>query len=189
MNWLTSQIDEMPPFASLSSQGAVGLQRVDVSRLTLARGRFSYEADISPFEQELLREGFALVESEAAANNRLDVAEYGDDLPDSFSLAINDGSGAVLYLPETSNDDKQSLQLFISEGGQVGRLRAEGDFTRPRPHIERVTTVPPDGICADGPCGDWGSDCGSGCVCRKFEIPPKSRLARGRGRRYALRCR
>jgi len=184
MNWLTEQLAHRPDdFAFLAeiaqTEDGSTLRRVRYPGLLEALG------DVTVVGQEgdpALAEAFALLEDADAARTRRERAASTDEpLPSSFTLAVQDSNGSVLYLPDEA-EERTSLQLFAAFDDQLMRVRADGSFDGMHAALERVVTIKSVGPCPDGPCV-WGASCGNGCVCTKYEMTATA------GRVYGLACR
>ena len=200
MNWLTEQLAlgslTIPNLARAARTGREPGHRL-VRFDDVVGAMAPFRAAGVWWKRRALTTSFLLVEDEEAAQDRLDAAIDADEALTSgtFTLAVGDGSGNVLYLPEDA-ERPASLQLFVEDGTRLTRVRALGSFGPEYAVLEAVDTVEPSTRCADGPCSVWGADCGSGCRCEKQEIvetgsaPIVSLAARfGAGRVYALKCR
>lgn len=196
MNWLTTQLDHI-------DGGVASLEVVSREQEGSTLRRVDYNDLLTVLPPELRRslrnrdlaKGFALLEGAADARVRYEraVASW-DPPPDLFTVAIDDESGNVLYLPQDGDTQQVTLQLFTFQRAAgsdhkrredgLSRLRALGAFADQYAIVELIEIVEPEG-CSDGPCAEWGDGCGNDCVCHRFEIhtPPR------RGRVYGLRCR
>ena len=132
------------------------------------------------------------VESAAARVGRATPVGRSGLLPSTFTLALDDGKGTVLYLPE---DDlpTQDLQLFNLVDERISRIRAGGRLGETYAQLGTVDAQPPP-RCADGPCRDWGDACGDGCECNMYEVNDAlssalpAHFISGPGRGYTLVC-
>jgi hypothetical protein len=197
MNWLIGQVDRAP--TDVSSLDAVALE---LPRTTLRRVLYEDLATILPVQlarnsgsRRLVQAGFALLENAADAQVRYERAEPSWS-PHSglFTVAIDDESGSILYLPQDTDTGSEDFQLFTfvrptgvgagsGDRGRLARLRGLGAFGDGYAIVEVVETIEPE-ACSDGPCAEWGEGCGEGCRCQRFEVPAPP----GRGRVYGLIC-
>jgi hypothetical protein len=196
VNWLTSQVSELTSFADLAGRGLSTpdptLRQVpyDAVREILGSRSLVIDGDFS------LDQGFLLAEDARSAAERAAravTADPGMAPPPTFTLALDDGAGTVVYLPEGLRHSAD-LQLFTFAGERLSRFRVRGRFDARSARMSRLEGVAPT-ACPDGPCVDWGQVCGAGCICNKFEVDeqlasidvaPQFRL-RG-GHTYELRC-
>jgi hypothetical protein len=199
MNWLTTQVDRrrigigrLEPLAL--EQRGTSLRVVPYQQLlTILSARMG---DSDGRDRPLVEGGFALLEDAVIARARHELAEASwAPPPDLFTMAIDDGSGSVLYLPQDTDTGSETLQLFMfspwegsglsrTTGPRLARLRGSGSFSDEYAIVETVEVVEP-GACSDGPCAEWGEGCGEGCRCHRFELPTPSEG----GRVYGLVCR
>lgn len=197
MNWLTSRLSELNAFSDLARNRLPapdpGLGRVPFSavREVLSDYRITAEADLS------LDLYFLLVEDAgpaAARAGRALPAPPDIQLPPTFTRALDDGAGTVLYLPDGLRQSAD-FQLFSITGQQFSRIRIRGQMDE---RSARLQGFEPSGQarCPDGPCAVWGGSCGNDCICMKFEVDRDhlaietlpSHFLRGRGHTYELRC-
>jgi hypothetical protein len=201
MNWLTDQLAQ----ESLIIPGLARMARVERDPGLRLVHFGDVVAAMAPFDRggvwwrrRVLTNSFLLVEDEEAAQNRLDAAADAAEPLTShpFTLAVADGSGTVLYLPEDT-ELPASLQLFVENGPRLTRVRALGAFGSTYAVLEAVDAVELDTRCTDGPCSVWGAGCGDGCRCEKQEQIAETGSAAigslaarfGPGRVYGLKCR
>jgi hypothetical protein len=198
MNWLTSQLSQLDYFSDLmgGSQefAGRGLRRLPYSAVTTALvGRQVPVSANIPLDKY-----FLLAEDAESAAKRVQSAVPVNaelPLPKTFTLALDDGQGAVLYLPE-DQEQPEDFQLFSSVGPRISRIRVTGNFQPTSAQLLFVVDDPELERCPDGPCANWGDECGPGCICTKFEVhggsPLLSALSKhftsGPGRTYVLRC-
>lgn len=198
MNWLTRHLSQLHYFGELPREPLerepdLGVVAYAAVQETLQREGIGLSSSVD------LNQYFLLVEDADAATERAQRAappDLDEQLPATFTLALDDGESNVLYLPEDLRDT-QDVQLFSMDGERFGRVRATGQFAETSAVLENVTAVPGT-QCSDGPCQRWGSECGDGCQCNKFEVTGvaaaglsslSSHYRSGPGHMYALRCR
>jgi len=195
MNWLTAQLAQLHYFGDLAQGGLdapePGLRILPyVGVYEALRGiDVSIDADSSLDPYFLLAED---VEFASARAGRAVAVSAQMPLPPTFTLALDDGKGTVLYLPEDQLPT-EDLQLFVFVDQRISRVRSGGEFgeSYARPFI---TNIQPLLFCSDGPCQVWGQACGEGCECRKREVTDAvySRLPEhfisGPGHTYTLVC-
>lgn len=195
MNWLTAQLARLQYFGDLA-QGALdalepGLRILPYARVHEALNGINVSIDTySPSDPYFLLA--ERVESASARAGRAAAISAERPLPPTFTLALDDGKGTVLYLPE-DHLPAEELQLFVFLDQRISRVRLSGEFSDSyaRPVI---TNIQPLLRCSDGPCQVWGQGCGKGCECQKREVTDavSSRLPEhfisGPGHTYTLVC-
>lgn len=190
MNWLTARFAEFESFRDLydnSSQFSNSpMRQLPLKYLQDALRSSGVEVTFDRV-QEQSHNAYLYVEDEISATRRIERARptyIGDERgiePLRFTTAINDGRGAVLYLPDDDTDDLD-IQLFAAGRlERIARLQLSGEITPSSADLSRARLVAPE-VCSDGPCADWGEECGGdGCRCHKFpDVEPRvrGRLAR-----------
>jgi hypothetical protein len=197
MNWLTSRLSELNTFSDLARSRVptpdpnLGLVPFSLVRGVLSNYQLNIESEFSLDQYFLLVEdaGSAAVRAAQALSAPPDVA-----LPPTFTRALDDGEGTVLYLPDGLRQTTD-FQLFGIIGQQFSRVRASGQFDEQSASL-RDFDPPRQASCSDGPCAVWGTACGDDCVCMKFEVERDqhavaslpSRFLSGGGHTYELRC-
>lgn len=195
MNWLTTHLARLHYFGDLAHNsfdtpepGLRFLQYASI-RDALRSLDVGIDSEVSLDPYFLLLED---VESAAVRARRATPAGRGGSLPPAFTLALDDGKGMVLYLPE-DNLSTQDLQLFGLTDQRISRIHADGRLGETYAQIYAVNAQPP-GHCSDGPCVVWGQACGDGCVCQKYEVDSALSSAlpvhfiSGPGHTYTLVC-
>lgn len=197
MNWLTSRLSELNDFSDFARSRlptpdrSLGLIPFTVVREALSNYRLTIEGEFTLDPYFLLVEDAGPAAARAA---RALPARPGIQLPLTFTRALDDGAGNVLYLPDGLGP-AADFQLFSIEDQQLSRVRAGGQLDAQSARL-RGFEPPLETPCADGPCPDWGAACGDNCECMKFEVERDylamsslpSRFLTGRGRTYELRC-
>ena len=195
MNWLTAQLARLHYFGDVAQGGLdapePGLRILPYTRIYEAlRGiDVSIEADGSLDPYFLMAEQ---VEFAAARAGRATAVGSERPLPTTYTLALDDGKGTVLYVPDDQLPE-EDLQLFAFINDRISRVRSSGDFGA---SYARLSIISPQPLlrCSDGPCQVWGQACGEGCECRKYEVADQvsSRLPEhfisGPGHTYTLVC-
>jgi hypothetical protein len=195
MNWLTARLAQLHYFGDIA-QGELdtpepGLHILPYARIYEAlRGiDVIIDADSSLDPYFLLAED---VESASARAGRATAVNAQAPPPLNFTLALDDGKGTVLYLPEDQLP-AEDLQLFVFVDQRISRVRSSGEFGESYARL-LITDIQPLPRCSDGPCQVWGQACGEGCECRKREVTGavSSRLPEhfisGPGHTYTLVC-
>jgi len=196
MNWLTPQLARLQYFGDLTPDS------FDIPQTGLQRLRYGSVQDalrslgVSIGSEIPLDSYFLLIEKAESASARAEHAKPADDgrlLPLAFTLALDDGNGTVLYLPE-DNLPTQALQFFDLVDQRISRIRADGGLSETYAQINTVNAQQPV-RCSDGPCQEWGEACGSGCECRKYEVAGSAlssvlpaHFISGPGHTYTLVC-
>ena len=119
MNWLTEQVFRLPSgLASLDAlaepQNGSTLRRVDYPTLVESLRPVVASIRVSRAARRL-RSTFALLEDSAAAEARFAAAEARGPLPSAFTLAIDDDSGSVLYIPDAAETSISCSCLLTAE--------------------------------------------------------------------------
>jgi hypothetical protein len=131
-------------------------------------------------------------ESAATRVERATPADRGRAQPSIFTLALDDGKGTILYLPE-DDSPTQDLQLFSLVDQHIARIRAGGRLEATYAQLDTVNVQTPI-RCSDGPCQDWGEACGDGCECNLYEVSDAlssalpAHFIQGPGNAYTLVC-
>jgi hypothetical protein len=196
MNWLTTQLARLQRFGDLATD-SFDVAQTELRRLRYASAQDALRSlDVSIDSKVPLEPYFILVENVESAvvrAERATPASPGRPLPLAFTLALDDGKGTVLYLPE-DNLPTQSLQLFDLVDQRISRIRADGTFDETHAQIYTVNAQPPS-RCSDGPCQEWGEACGGGCECQKREVAGSilasvlpTHFISGPGHTYTLVC-
>jgi hypothetical protein len=86
--------------------------------------------------------------------------------PAEFTLALDDGYGAVVYLPDDI-DPSPTLQLFGFVDDGVARVQAVGEFYNSTARLSHWVEFPLRDLCRPGPCPTPG--CPEGCDCVKTD--------------------
>jgi hypothetical protein len=177
VNWLTLRLAALDSFDALYGRGEPcpdsPLRRVAFDQVEDALRATRSSSEFAPV-LEALDGAHLYTESADAARERLARAEPAPSPPPggpplTFTVALADPGGHVLYLPDDDQDHLE-VQLFAeAPEGVTGRLRLDGDIDPDHAHLTRVRGEAPVG-CADGPCSEWNAGCGGdGCRCRLFE--------------------
>ena len=131
MNWLTTQLDRA--LFVIARLEAVSLELEGTSLrvvpypelLTIIPAQLS-DSDGDGRDRQLTRDSFALLEDAAAAQVRYEQAEPSyAPLSDRYTVALDDGSGSILYLPQDSATEPETLQLFTFQprvNHQIARI-------------------------------------------------------------------
>jgi hypothetical protein len=196
MNWLTSRLSELNSFSNLARNRllgpdpSLGLIPFSAVREVLSNYPITTEGDLSLDPYFLLVED---ADQAAARAARALPARPDIQLPPTFTRALDDGAGTVLYLPDGLRGSAD-LQLFGITGQQFSRIRVRGRLDE---RSARLQDFEPSrqALCSDGPCAAWGEACGNDCQCMKFEVDRDrhamealpSHFLTG-GRTYELRC-
>jgi hypothetical protein len=197
VNWLTSRLSELNAFSDLARNRlptpdpTLGLIPFGVVLEALSNYRLTIEGEFSLDPYFLLVEDAGPAAARAA---RALPAGPGIELPPTFTRALDDGAGTVLYLPDGLRQ-AADVQLFSIRAQQFSRVRVRGQLDLQSARL-RGLDPPLKTPCADGPCADWGAVCGDDCECMKFEVERDylamvslpSRFLTGPGRTYELRC-
>lgn len=165
VNWLTERVAQIPSFGGLASRASrwrSGLNTVDVDAVLnelLPLGVAVDAGDVDLTETVLL-----VADAAAAADRRRGVrpAVPGRTPPADFTVALDDGFGTVVYLPDDV-DESMSLQLFTVVHGPVVRRVATGLFDGSTARLLDQFEPELRGLCSDGPCPD--PECPDGCDC------------------------
>lgn len=199
MNWLTLRLSELNAFSDLARSRLITfdpslrLVPFSVVREALGNYRLTIEGGFALDRYFLLAED---TESATARAASAVSAPAGVELPSTFTRALDDGSGTVLYLPDGLRRSPD-FQLFSVAGQGLSRVRVRGQLDDQSALLH--TFEPPARVpCSDGPCPKWREICGNRdrCICMKFEdqrdsfamsVLPK-RFVLGPGRTYELRC-
>jgi hypothetical protein len=191
MNWLTSRVAELPSFADLHQSGYTregsNLRRVPLKYVLDELAGSGIQIAIGRVEDRLSDACLYSEDSISAAQRLARAQEFvGEDLsrqPRLFTVALEDSDGNVVYLPD-SDTDEQDFQLFIGDALErpTARLQLLGALSAGYANIEAARLLEDEGPCADGPCIEWGDECGPpGCRCHRFpdsEARVRLRLAR-----------
>jgi hypothetical protein len=195
MNWLTASLARLHYFGDLARDGfdtperGLRLLQYGSVRDALRSLDVGIDAEVSLDPYFLLAED---AEQAAVRAGRATPAGRGRPFPPAFTLALDDGKGTVLYLPE-DNLPTQDLQLFDLIDQRISRIHADGSLGETIAQIYRVNAQPP-GRCTDGPCEVWGQACGDGCECQKYEVTDAlpsalpAHFISGPGHAYTLVC-
>lgn len=189
MNWLTGRVEE---FGTLGLLAEVAERSADSTLRLLPYDALMeilhLEVQVDDQGREQLGAAFALLEDADSAGRRIAQAVETRVLSGLYTLALLDGSGGALYLPEDGATGSATLQLFSLPAPRDGltRVRAHGSFVGPSAVLDQVEVVG-GGACPDGPCAtveDWGRPCGGGCVCTKS----RCRAAGGFFQQWCIAC-
>jgi hypothetical protein len=169
----------------------LGLIPFSAVRRELGNYRITNESDL------VLDSYFLLVEDAGSAAQRAAralSAQPNIALPPTFTRALDDGVGNVMYLPDGLRRSTD-FQLFGITDQQFSRIRIRGQMDE---RSARLRDLEPSqqAACPDGPCVAWGESCGTDCMCMKFEVDRdqfaedalSTNFLRGAGRTYELRC-
>jgi hypothetical protein len=198
VNWLTERVAELPSFGGLTrraSRWRSGLSTVDASAVLDEVLPLGVTVEIGGVD---LTDTVLLVADAAEAAERrrgVGSAVRGHTPPPDFTVALDDGSGTVVYLPDDV-DESMSLQLFTVRYGSVVRRVVTGVFDGSTALLLGQVEAELRGLCSDGPCPD--PNCPDGCECvtedvtdtlgrsRLAALPP--RYTAGPGRVYVDCC-
>jgi hypothetical protein len=178
VNWLTLRLAALDSFDALYGPGeprpGSPLRRVAFGPVQEALAATGSSGDFEAVG-DVLAAAHLYAEPLDAARDRLSRAEPDKapdrgDAPFTFTVALGDPSGIVLYLPDDDDNERVDVQLFAdARGGRTERLRLTGDIGRDEARPTEARLESPVG-CADGPCTEWNAGCGGdGCRCRAFE--------------------
>ena len=195
MNWMTTHLAGLHYFGDLAREGLdtpePGLQLLPYTSVQDALRSLGVTIDsgvlLDPYF--LFAEN---TESAAARAGRATPAGHDRPPPSTFTLALDDGKGTVLYLPEDDSPTKD-LQLFSLVDQRISRIRASGELGETAARLDTVSAQPLMS-CSDGPCRAWGEACGDGCECNLYEVSNSlspalpSHFTSGPGHSYTLVC-
>jgi hypothetical protein len=195
MNWMTTQLAGLHYFGDLASDSldtpepGLHVVRYTSVRDTLRSLDVTIDSEVSLDPYFLFVED---AESAATRAERATPAGRGGPQPSIFTLALDDGKGTVLYLPE-DDSPTQDLQLFSLVDQRISRINASGGLGATYAQLDTVNAQPLI-HCSDGPCQAWGEACGDGCECNLYEVSEAfssalpAHFTAGPGHTYTLVC-
>jgi hypothetical protein len=169
VNWLTERLADLPSLdglARLGSQWRNGLRTIDAGDV------FSEvrSLDVTVAEGGLdLSDYFLFIADGPTAAGWRDGARPASPRqarPADFTVALDDGYGTVVYLPDDI-DPSPTLQLFGFVDGGVTRVRVAGEFDSSTARLSDWVESPLRDLCRPGPCPM--PECPEGCDCVKTD--------------------
>lgn len=176
MNWLTSRISEFQSFRDLHGV-STSIDRSGMRQITLPAVAEQLEANgigTNLRQAGLGRpDSYLFSEDRETALQRISRARtrrYPErtSSPSTFTVALDNGSEAVIYLPDDDAPEEYAQFFDGPLSGPTGRIQFSGEVGERSGLFTQTRVLSPSHKCSDGPCRDWGTGCGKGCTCQKF---------------------
>lgn len=194
MNWLTTQMARLQSFGELhgnaSDVAGSNLRRLWLKYLGEALRGIGVELELANIPDGIrwqLDNSHLFTEDALGAERRIDRAQAisFDNLKTEevllFTIALSDGQGTVLYLPDDTNSENEDVQLFsVDDHGHISRWHLTGNLTPSSAYLTNARLAEHIGACSDGPCLEVNQGCGGRCVCckcRPEEVGTKGRFS------------